>query len=231
MKKMVLLVGVLLMVLHGFSQNNISLDSSVLAAHRGDSVTITGTVFGGAYLKHVKTRPTLLNLGDSTNPKARLMIRIEPEDRDKFSAPPEELFKNKNITVSGVLDDYKGNALMSVTNPEMIKVDTQSVSTVNNPFKNNGLNNGINKTPDTLFQYLPIKRNDEKSKNVRSQLVLRASPQSNAPVIAVLDPGTVIVVPYMTKKWTYVYVKTENGASKVFGFIKTKALKRLKNER
>jgi hypothetical protein len=231
MKKAVLLVCILLMAFGVFSQNNISLDSSVLAAHKGDSVTISGTVFGGAYLKNVKTKPTLLNLGDSMNPKARLTIRIEPEDRDKFSAPPEELFKNKNITVSGVLDEYKGNALMSLANPEMIKIDSQRVSIAGNPFKNVGLNSGVNKTPDTLFQYLPIKRDDEKSKNVRSQLVLRASPQSKAPVIAVLDPGTVIVVPYLTKKWTYVYVKTENGASKIFGFIKTKALKRLKNER
>jgi hypothetical protein len=231
MKKTVLLIGVLLMVLDAFSQSSISLDSSVLAAHKGDSVKISGTVFGGAYLKNVKTKPTLLNLGDSNNPKARLTIRIEPEDRDKFSAPPEELFKNKNITVSGVLNEYKGSALMSIANPDMIKIDTQAVSPANNFSKNNGLNNGVNKTPDTLFQYLPIKRDDEKSKNVRSQLVLRASPQSKAPVIAVLDPGTVIVVPYLTKKWTYVYVKTENGASKIFGFVKTKALKRLKSER
>jgi hypothetical protein len=230
MKKVVLLAGIFLTAFQVFSQNNISLDSSVLATHKGDSVTITGTVFGGAYLKNVKTKPTLLNLGDSTNPKARLMLRIEPEDRDKFSAPPEVLFKNKNITVSGVLDEYKGNALVSISDPGMIKIDSEYVNAANNPFKNIGSNTGINKMHDTLFQYIPIKRDDEKSKNVRSQLVLRASPQSNAPVIAVLDPGTVIVVPYLTRKWTYVYVKTENGASKVFGFIKTKALKRLKNE-
>jgi hypothetical protein len=229
MKKTVLFFGILLSVLQSFSQNNISLDSSVLAVHKGDSVTITGKVFGGAYLKNVLTKPTFLNVGDSLNPKARLIIRIEPEDRDKFSAPPEVLFKNKNISVSGVLNDYKGNSLISVKEPDMIKVDTQFVST-NNP-QTGASNANLLKTHDTLFQYMPIKRNDEKSKNVRSQLVLRASPQSKAPVIAVLDPGTVIVVPYLTRKWTYVYVKTENGASKIFGFIKTKALKRLKSER
>jgi hypothetical protein len=229
MKKAVLLISISLMVFNVFSQNIISLDSSALAAHKGDSVTITGKVFGGAYLKNVTTKPTLLNLGDSTNPKARLILRIEPEDRDKFSAAPEVLFKNKNITVTGVLNEYKGSALMSVSDPGMIKIDS-SVNTANNLFKNAGSNTAITKGHDTLFQFTPIRRDDEKSKNVRSQLVLRASPQSKAPVIAVLDPGTVIVVPYLTRKWTYVYVKTENGSSKIFGFIKTKALKRLKSE-
>src|SRR5688572_23834205 len=73
----------------------------------GENVTISGTIYSGKFLVNVKTKPTFLNLYDSSA-NHRLMIRIDSGDRGKFSIPPEEQYLNKDLSITGKVENYKG---------------------------------------------------------------------------------------------------------------------------
>lgn len=233
-------------------------ESKNLLDHIGDTVTISGKIYSGAFLVNVKTKPTFLNLGD-TNPSHRLMIRIEPEDRDKFPFPPEIYFLNKQVSVTGVVNNYKGTALIKVAQPGMITTE-RSITADNPPVlaaiikgtvfpvsssveikkvnENKPVEKKIveKKLPDTLLQAAWMnkfanKNVEQITKNLRvveKEISLRISPNDKAPVIAVLNPGIVISVLDKSRKWSHIIVRTVDGSNSVFGFVKNKSLRHLK---
>jgi DNA/RNA endonuclease YhcR with UshA esterase domain len=242
MKKTILVI----IVAHSFA-NAISQRKTItenFLSNVGDSVVVTGKIYNGAYLIHVNTKPTFLNLGD-TSPSHRLILRIEPEDRDKFPSPPETYFLNKIVTVTGKLQEYKGAPLIQISEPGMIKTETDSVSTIN-LFNNNFTETGkpiapITQRleaikPDTVLQSAWIKSvtqkaAEEKTRNVRivqKPITLRTAPYSDAPAIAELVPGMVVSVLYTSKKWSYISIGSIEGFNNVNGFIRHKRFKYLK---
>lgn len=225
---------------------------STFLKHVGETVTISGTIYSGAFLTNVKTKPTFFNLGD-TNPNHRLMIRIEPEDRDKFPSPPEVYFLNKQVSVTGVVNNYKGTALIKVSQPEMMKTGDASVITppakvdvVKNtppvvqlpavPPKAEANKPSEKKLPDTIMQSAWVngvanKTAEQIKKNMRvvvKEIPLHVSPGNEAPVIALLNPGIVISVLDKSRKWSHIIVRTVDGSNSVLGFIKNKSLRHLK---
>ncbi len=220
----------------------------------GDTVIVYGKIYGGAYLVHVSTKPTFLNLGD-TSPNHRLIIRIEPEDRDKFPLPPENYFLNKTVTVTGKLQDYKGQPLIQVSEPAMIKTDIEpSVPTADTNAVVSAIHNANSKgdnenklsppvaqslqaiKPDTLLQSAWIKSvtekaAEEKKRNIRivqSNITLRTAPYKDAPVIAELHAGMVVSILYTSKKWSYISIGSVDGFNNVNGFIRHKRFRHLK---
>lgn len=213
----------------------------------GDSVVVAGKIYGGAYLIHVKTKPTFLNLGD-TSPNHRLIIRIEPEDRDKFPAAPETWFLNKYVRVTGKLQDYKGTPLIQLSQPEMIKTADADTTPVPLAINNNytGVGNitaavpaAVNPSvmvPDSVLQTNWIKSVTEKAaeeKKINLRLVqkkidLRTAPFNDAPLIAQLQQGMVISILYTSKKWSYISIGSVDGFHNVNGFIKHKRFRHLK---
>ena len=119
MRRTILFSIILLRFFNGFAQSNVSVDHS---QYGGDTVTISGRIYAGKYLTHVITKPTFLNLYDSS-PLHMLMIRIDSSDRKNFPEEPEKLYLNKQITVRGVLGDYKGVSLIKIVNPSAVSVD------------------------------------------------------------------------------------------------------------
>ncbi|MDR3714573.1 MAG: hypothetical protein P4L51_17300 [Puia sp.] len=75
--------------------------------HVGDSVTVSGKVFGARYLESGAKQPTLINLGGAY-PHQLLTVVIFGPERKLFSFKPEEQFLNKNLTVSGKIELFKG---------------------------------------------------------------------------------------------------------------------------
>lgn len=211
--------------------------------HVGDTVTISGKVYGGAFLKNVKTQPTFLNVGD-TNPTHRLMIRIEPEDRSKFAAPPESYFINKQVSVSGVVQNYKGTALISVADPASIQTEAPAPAMNAGINANPVFNNNVAKTapvasrkvPDTLLQTKWVQNVasavvEQATKNLRvvqKEIPLHISPNDESPVIAALNPGIVVSVLSRSRKWSQIVVRAADGSNSVFGFIRNKKLKQTK---
>ena len=71
-----------------------------LKQHVGDSVKLTTKIYSGKFLSQSTGTPTLLNAG-GVYPNALLTLFISPEVRSKFKSAPEELYRNKNVVVSG----------------------------------------------------------------------------------------------------------------------------------
>jgi hypothetical protein len=209
-------------------------------------------IYGGAFLVHVNTKPTFLNLGD-TSPTHSLMIRIEPEDRSKFPSAPETFFLNKVIQVTGKLQEYKGSALIQVSESAMIKTDLSvGVKTKGDTGTTNGAisliaieTKNISHTitpslrlivPDSILQTTWIKSVAEKAAEERKRNVyvvqkntdLRTAHTNDAPLIAQLKPGMLVSVLYTSKKWSYVSIKAVDGFNNVNGFIKHKRFRHLK---
>lgn len=247
MKKVILLICVINSAFCVFSQTK-TLTENFLN-NVGDSVIVTGKIYNGAYLVHVTTKPTFLNLGD-TSPRHRLIIRIEPEDRDKFPAPPEVYFLNKVVQVTGKLQEYKGAPLIRLSEPAMIKTSADTTPAEANLLNNNFTGVGATNVtlshpltpslklivPDSVLQTNWIKSvgekaAEEKKRNVRvvqKEIDLRTAPFSDAPVIAQLQPGMLVSILYTSKKWSYVSIGSIDGFNNVNGFIKHKRFRHLK---
>ncbi|QJD94539.1 hypothetical protein HH214_00950 [Mucilaginibacter robiniae] len=99
-----------------FSQTAITAKDA--AKHINEQVTITDKVFGGKFLSN--SNITLLDIG-GTHPNELLTLLIKGDDRKKFSTPPEEAFKNKQVTITGTVIDYKGKPEIIITSPDQIK--------------------------------------------------------------------------------------------------------------
>jgi hypothetical protein len=254
MKKIVLLISIINWFGHAYSQRK-TLTENFLN-NVGDSVVVSGKIYGGAFLTNVKTKPTFLNLGD-TSPRHRLIIRIEPEDRDKFPTPPEIYYLNKQVQVTGKLQEYKGSPLIRVSEPAMIKTGPPADST---PFQMNNTYTGVGTVkadsntatkmkevpvvrpelksirPDSVVQSNWIKSVTEKAAEekrtnlrvVQKEIELRTAPFADAPVIAELHPGMLVSILYTSRKWSYVSVGSVDGFNNVNGFIKHKRFRHLK---
>ena len=244
MKKLILFFAIINSFSNAFSQGK-PLTENFLN-NVGDSVVVAGKIYGGAFLIHVKTKPTFLNLGD-TSPNHRLIIRIEPEDRDKFPAAPETYYLNKVVQVTGKLQEYKGSPMIQLSEPGMIKTTfADTTATVANNYTSIGAITAPRNVPsitpsvrlivpDSILQTNWIKSvtekaAEEKKRNVRlvqKPIDLRTAPFGDAPLIAQLQPGMRISVLYTSKKWSYISIGSVDGFNHVNGFIKHKRFRHL----
>ncbi len=237
----------LLVASFSFSLGIAQMDTLNPKNHIGETVTISGRIYAGNYLIHVKTKPTFLNLYDSL-PNHRLMIRIDSVDREKFKNPPEVEYLNKQISVTGVVENYKGIPLIKVDNPSMMQQIPEKRDTIlqtnlitNNRFTPYGKfnDNSLKKQmPDTVLQSKWVKGVADKAQQqtltdiwiVQKELPLRVNPSKNAPIIADIQPGIAISILYTSNRWSYVTVKKPDGTGGIYGFIKKRLQKYLKKE-
>lgn len=95
------------------AQTNINIDS--ISSYMGQQVQICSQVYGVKSLEKV----TFINLG-AAYPNSPLTIVIFAKDLANFKGTPEELYKSKQICVTGKLSEYKGKPQIVVTKPEEI---------------------------------------------------------------------------------------------------------------
>jgi S1/P1 Nuclease len=96
-----------------------STSTTITPAKSGNKVTICDKVFTSKYFDG--SQMTLLNLG-AAYPNQKLTIMIKGDDRSKFKVAPDLAFTNKNICVTGVVEDYKGKPEIIVTDPTQIVI-------------------------------------------------------------------------------------------------------------
>ena len=89
--------------------------------HVGEYKTVKGLVASAKYLSRVKGRPTFLNL-DEAYPNQVFTVVIWGDTRDQFEEDPEYFYRGKNITVSGIIIEYKGIAEIIVSDPDQINL-------------------------------------------------------------------------------------------------------------
>ena len=216
--------------------------------HIGDTITISGRIYSGNYLIHVKTKPTFLNMFDSV-PNHRLMIRIDSGDREKFATPPENAYLNQYISITGRVENYKGTPLIKISDPSMIQqvAEKRETTLQTNVITNNKyvpVKGGTikiydtNQIPDTVLQSKWIKGVADKAQEltltdiwiVHKLLPLRVNPSKNAPIIADIQPGISLSILYTSNRWSYVTVKKPDGTGGIYGFIKKKMQKYLRKQ-
>jgi len=81
--------------------------------------TVCGLVVSTAYASSSKGSPTFLNL-NKPYPKQIFTVVIWGNNRYKFSDPPENFYKNKEICISGQIELYRGVPEIIVSAPNQI---------------------------------------------------------------------------------------------------------------
>lgn len=90
--------------------------------HEGEFVTVEGPVAGTLYAETSNGEPTFLNVGrDYPNPD-RFTVVIWGEDRGAFPKPPEAMYEDVTIRVTGIVDSYEGVPQIEVSSPSDIEI-------------------------------------------------------------------------------------------------------------
>lgn len=114
-----LLIFVLLLTISASAQTKIT--PSEAKDHIGETVEITGKVFGIRYLENAKNNPTFINVGGKF-PNQLLTIVIWRDVRKKFTydLSKKELASGM-VTVTGKLVLFNGKPQVVVTDPAQLK--------------------------------------------------------------------------------------------------------------
>ncbi len=88
--------------------------------HVGEVATVCGKVASTRYAAATRGKPTFLNL-DKPYPSQVFTILIWGDSREKFGAP-EEMYRDRQICVTGKITEYR-NA------PEIVVSDPQNIET------------------------------------------------------------------------------------------------------
>ena len=102
-----------------FAQKEVKLED--LDKYVGDSVIVTGKVFGGRYFPNGEGAPTLLNIG-AAYPNQLLTAVIFGEARKEFSGAPEKDYLDQEVRISGKVQLYKGKPQLQIYSPKQITI-------------------------------------------------------------------------------------------------------------
>jgi DNA/RNA endonuclease YhcR with UshA esterase domain len=101
------------------AQQSVKLED--IASHVGDSVTVTGKVYGIKYFESAKASPTLINIG-AAFPNQLLTVVIYGEDRKRMELDPEKLFTNADLSITGKVELFKGKPQVVITDKSQLSV-------------------------------------------------------------------------------------------------------------
>lgn len=87
----------------------------------GQTVTVCGKIFTARFLEQANKQPTLLNMG-AAFPNQPFTVVLFGESRVNFSYKPEEFLNEKEICVTGLVQEYKGKPQMIITKEADVKV-------------------------------------------------------------------------------------------------------------
>lgn len=108
------------------AQQTIKLDE--LSNHIGDSVIVSGKVFGGRYLSKSENAPTFLNVGGDF-PNQLLTLIVWGKDRSNFKTAPEEAYKGRHVQVAGKVELHRGKPQITLYNDTQIAIQTEEPGT------------------------------------------------------------------------------------------------------
>lgn len=89
------------------------------ASHIGKEATICGRVASAKFASGTRRQPTFLNL-DRPYPHHIFTVVIWGKDRGAFSPPPEVVYRDKRICVTGLITEYDARPQVIVTRPDQI---------------------------------------------------------------------------------------------------------------
>ncbi len=122
MKKLLTVVLLIISSYAASAQQTIKLDE--LANHIGDSVVVSGKVFGGRYLSKSENAPTFLNVGGDF-PNQLLTLVVWGKDRTNFKSAPEEAYKGRQVQVAGKVELHRGKPQIILYNDAQIAIKAE----------------------------------------------------------------------------------------------------------
>jgi DNA/RNA endonuclease YhcR with UshA esterase domain len=115
--KSILLFFCLLAGIGVSAQKAVALDKA--GEHVGDSVVVTGKVFGMRHFADGRQAPTLLNLG-AAFPNQLLTVVFYGETRQQFFPEAEKTFEGQWVRVAGKVELYRGRPQIVVRSGEQL---------------------------------------------------------------------------------------------------------------
>lgn len=91
------------------------------AEHVGDRAEVCGQVAGVSHQTRLGGEPTFINL-ERDHPNQPFTAVIWGEDRPAWDEPPERLYANQEICVTGTIDMHEGTPQITVSSPRQIEV-------------------------------------------------------------------------------------------------------------
>jgi len=89
--------------------------------HVGDRNTVYGPVVDTRWASTSTGKPTFLNIGKPYPDPNRFTVVIWIDNRSKFPEPPEDYYRGKTISATGLISEYNGSPQIEVTTPEQIE--------------------------------------------------------------------------------------------------------------
>ncbi len=83
--------------------------------------TVCGKIVGTQYAKRIPGQPTLLHMG-KPYPEQTFTIVIWERDKGSFSKLPEELYKDREVCVTGLIVEHNGKPQIVVKSPSQVSV-------------------------------------------------------------------------------------------------------------
>lgn len=90
--------------------------------HIGERVTVYGPVLATNYASGSNGQPTYIDIGAAYPDENRVSVVVWGEDRGAFPQPPETMYENKTVRVTGEIYEYNGVCNIKITSPNQIEI-------------------------------------------------------------------------------------------------------------
>lgn len=121
----VMIAGLILSRVHRPDQRppepEVQINASEASDYIGTAAEVCGEVVATSYLPQIGGKPTFLNFG-RPDPNQLFTVVIWGENRNKWEQPPEQIYLNRNICSSGVIEEHKGIPQIIVEQPGQIEL-------------------------------------------------------------------------------------------------------------
>ena len=97
--------------------------ASAAKDHMNQTGTVCGKVVGTRYLDQSASKITFLNF-DKPYPESPFTAIIQGDDRAKFGEP-EKIYLNKELCVSGKIEEYNKKPQIVLTEASQVKVESK----------------------------------------------------------------------------------------------------------
>ena len=115
-------IAVVLLSFHGLLAAA-NIPASAAKDHLNESATVCGKVVATRYLDQSASKITFLNF-DKPYPDTPFTAVIQGENRAKFGEP-EKIYLNKDLCVTGKIEEYNQKPQIVVTDPKQVKVESK----------------------------------------------------------------------------------------------------------
>ena len=103
----------------------ISIRSDEAIHHIGTAAEVCGPVANTSFRSDISGEPAFLNF-DKPYPNQSFTVLIWGENRSLWPQPPEDMYEDLNICVTGIIKLHEGEPEIVVTLPGRIRINTKS---------------------------------------------------------------------------------------------------------